>query len=139
MDFNINKAARIMRAGNEFSETNRKLRKAVYSFIEWLFQAFDEYDFPGEKLGWVFEKNEKNSQQIRVSFGMNEGGWHYVTTNSKEPQMDDIVLLCRALAGPEGNTLLAWLEEQTKERSQFLVALESGIKTFRSSIAAQSL
>ncbi len=125
-----------MRAGNEFSETNRKLQKAVYSFIEWLFQALDGYDLPGEKLGWVFRK--KNNQQIGVSFEMNVGGWHYVTTNKKEPQMDSIALLCQALAGPEGDTLLTWLEKQTQERSQFLAALESGIKTFRSSIAAQS-
>ena len=136
MTFDINKAARIMRVGNEFSETNRKLQKAVYSFIEWLFQALSEYELPGEKFGWVIEK--KNNQ-IRVGFRMNEGGWHDVTTNSKEPQMDDIVLLCRALAGPEGDTLLAWLEEHTQKRSQLLVALESGIQTFRSSIAAQSL
>jgi len=136
MNFDINKAARIMRAGDQFSETNRKLQKAVYSFIEWLFQALGEYELPGEKFGWSFRK--KNNQQIEVSFEMSEGGWHYVTTNSKESEMDSIALLCRALAGPEGETLLTWLEEQTQERSQFLVALESGIKTFRSSVAAQS-
>ena len=136
MDFNINKAARIMRAGNEFSETNRKLQKAVYSFIEWLFQALDEYELPGEEFGWVIEK--KNNQ-IRVGFRMNEGGWHSVTVNNSKTQMRAIVLLCQALAGPEGDTLLTWLEEQTQERSQLLVALESGIQTFRSSIAAQSL
>ena len=136
MDFNINKAARIMRAGNEFSETNKKLREAVYSFIEWLFQALDGYELPGEKFGWIFRK--KNNQQIEVSFEMNVGGWHYVTTNKKEPQMNSIALLCRALAGPEGDTLLTWLKEQTQERSQFLAALESGIQTFRSLAAEQS-
>ena len=136
MNFDINKAARIMRAGNNFSETNRKLRKAVYSFIEWLFQALDEYELPGEEFGWVIEK--KNNQ-IRVGFRMNVGGWHSVVANSKRPQMNNIVLLCQALAGSEGDTLLAWLKEHTQERSQFLVALESGIQTFRSSIAAQSL
>jgi hypothetical protein len=138
MDFNINRAARIMRIGNEFSETNKKLQKAIYSFIEWFFQALDGYELPGEEFGWIFRKNKENNQQIEVAFRMDIGGWHYVSTNSKKPQMNSIALLCQALAGPEGNTLLTWLEKQTQERSQLLVALESGIKTFRSSIAAQS-
>jgi len=136
--FDINKAARIMRAGSELSETNRKLREAVYSFIEWLFEALDGYELPGEKFGWIFRRNKENNQQIQVSFKMSVGGWYYITTNSKEPQMNSIVLFCQALAGPEGNTLLSWLESQTQERSQLLTALQSGIEAFRSSIGGQS-
>ena len=136
--FDINKAARIMRAGNEFSETNRKLQEAVYSLIEWLFQALGGYELPGEEFGWIFRRNKENNQQIQVSFNTSVGGWHYVTTNSKEPQMNCIVSFCRALAGSEGEKLLTWLEEETKERSQLLVALQSGIQVFRSSIAGQS-
>ena len=126
-----------MRAGNKFSETNKKLRDAVCSFIEWLFQALDGYELPGEEFGWIFRRNKENDQQIQVSFKMNVGGWYYVATNSEEPQMNSIALLCHALAGPEGETLLAWLEGETNERSQLLVALQSGIQAFRSSIAGQ--
>ena len=135
--FDINKAARIMRAGNEFSETNMKLQEAVYSFIEWLFQALGEYSLPGDDLfGWIIRRN-KDKQQIHVSFKMEVGGWHNVATNFEEPQMNSIILLCRALAGPEGDTLLAWLEKEAQERGQLLVALQSGIQAFRSSIAGQ--
>jgi hypothetical protein len=137
MDFNINKAARIMRAGNEFSETNRKLRKAVYSFIEWLFQALDGYELPGEEFGWIFRKNKENNQQTEVSFRMNVGGWYSVIVDGGKMQMRAVMLLCQALAGPEGDTLFTWLEEQTQERDQFLTALQSGIQTFRSLAAAQ--
>jgi len=136
MDFDINRAARIMRAGNEFSETNGKLREAVYSFIEWIFQALDGYDLPGESFGWIFKKNRENNQYFDVSFKI--GGWYSVTTNSKEQRMDGIVLFCRALAGPEGEILLAWLEKETKERSHLLVAPQSAIRTFRSSVGGST-
>lgn len=126
-----------MRVGNEFSETNKKLQEAVYSFIEWLFLALGEYSLPGEDLfGWIIRRN-KDKQQIHLSFKMQVGGWHDVATNFEEPQMNSIALLCHALAGPEGETLFAWLEKETKERSQLLVALQSGIQAVHSSMTGQ--
>jgi hypothetical protein len=131
MTFDINKAARIMRVGHELSETNRKLKEAAYSFIEWMFQALEGIGLPGESFGWIFRKNREN--QTEVSFKLDVGGWHNVTTN-KESYMSSIVLFCQALAGPEGERLLAWLEEEVKENSQLLLAVQEGIGAIRSSI-----
>lgn len=126
-----------MRAGDELSETNKKLRGAVYAFIEWIYQALGGYGAPGEESGWIFRKDKEGNRQTSVSFKRDIGGWYSVTINDKEPYMGSIILLCQALAGPEGERLLAWLEKETQERSQLLVALQSRIKAAHSSIAGQ--
>jgi hypothetical protein len=133
MEYNISKAARIMRAGDQLSETNKKLREAVYSFIEWIFQAIDGHQLPGEGFGWVFERDWKTNK-IQVMFRVNVGKWRIVTANSEKTYMEEIFLFCQALAGKEGGELLTWMEKQTKERNQFFEAVQSGIEVFRSSL-----
>ena len=133
-EFDINRAARMIRAGDEFSKTNNKLRDAVYSFIEWLFKTVDYQLPPAEKFGWSIKKEEGG--RISLSFEKIPYGWHTITTNDNKPRMDSITLCCRALAGPEGEKLLAWLEDKIRERNQLLVALQSAMQAFRSSVAA---
>lgn len=130
MSLDVNKATRIMRAGNEFSETNRKLREAVWSFIEWLFEHIGDYQLPAqEEIGWAIKRIDDH--QILISF-KKEGGWYSVTTNSDEAlQMNHIVMLCRALAGPEGEKLVQWLEEQAQERAHMFKAVEEAIVNLR--------
>ncbi len=133
--FEINQAARMMRAGNEFSETNKKLRDAVYKFIEWLFEVVEEYQLPpANEFGWSFKK--LNDKQIQLSFQTPTHCWLSVTTNKNENVMWHVVECCRTLAGPGGEKLIAWLEQQTQERNQLYISLQSAIKNFRSSLNA---
>jgi len=102
--FDINKAARMVRAGNAFSETNRKLRDAVICFVEWLFAQVAEYQLPvSEEIGWHLKRLDTGF--IELSFKTRIGGWHSVTTNQRTEQMNSIILLCQAIAGPEGKRL----------------------------------
>ncbi|TSC52591.1 MAG: hypothetical protein LiPW39_561 [Parcubacteria group bacterium LiPW_39] len=133
--FEINRAARMLRAGNAFSETNKKLQEAMYCFIEWLFQVVTEYQLPPvEEFGWGIKR--KDNRRICLSFRMGQGGWHSVISRDDSPltNMNSIVLCCRALAGPEGEKLIAWLEKEALERNEMLTALQSALKVFRSSV-----
>ena len=133
-DFDINRAARMMRAGNEFSETNKKLSNAVLSFAEWLFDHITEYQLPDpENIGWKIEELKKGTlySQIRLAFQTDSGEWQSITTSchpfeDKEygKQMNQIVDCCRTLAGTGGTRLIAWLETQSQERKQMLATLE---------------
>ncbi|MFH1178708.1 MAG: hypothetical protein V1711_03250 [bacterium] len=131
--FEINQAARIMRAGNEFSETNKKLREAVLEFAEWLFEQVTECQLPNPvEFGWKVERLRAGSSQIRLSFKKGRE-WFSVLTNFNGEQMNDILQCCRALAGPEGERLIIWLEQQNKERQQMLSALQAAMQILRSS------
>jgi len=136
--FDINKATRMMRAGNEFSETNRKLRDAVWSFIEWLYEQLTEYQLPNaEEIGWSLRR--PNQTQVCLNFKADDGGWHSVITNSDEIYMNNIVLCCRTLAGAGGERLVSWIEQQAQERKQFLAGLQEALQSLRSATSTASL
>jgi len=131
--FEINQAARMMRAGNEFSETNKKLREAVSVFAEWLLDQVTEYQLPDpDKIGWKIERLRSNNNQVRLSFKMEPRGWFSVISNYDKEQMHNILQCCQALAGPEGKRLITWLEQQNQERQQMLADLQVAMKILRS-------
>lgn len=142
-DFDINRAARMMRAGNEFSQTNKKLSGAVLSFVQWLFDHITEYQLPDpENIGWKIEKLNKGTlhSQIRLTFQTDSGEWQSITTNCDplcsfpeecKKQMNQVVDCCRTLAGTGGERLIAWLEAQSQERKQMIAAFEA-MRTLRS-------
>jgi len=124
--FDINRAARMMRAGNEFSETNRKLREAVYSFVEWLYKVVEYQLPPAEEFGWFIKKDR--DEKTSLSFQKIPYGWHTITVNDTRQNINSIVLCCRALAEAEGEKLIAWLEKQAEERKKMLEGFQSALK-----------
>lgn len=122
-EFDINKAARIVRAGNEFSATNKKLQEAVWSFIGWFYLHTGEYQAP-EEIGWSIKKVPGRESYIRLSFEREKGGWFSVTAHLDEG-MNPIIECCRALAGKEGERLLEWLKKETMMRSELFTAIQT--------------
>jgi len=133
-EFDINRAARMMRAGNELSETNRKLREAVCSFVNWFSGVVESYQLPSSDsgFGWVLE----NLSYGRIRLGFKCGSAWYSVINEAEDasQINQVVMCCRALAGPEGEQLISWLEQRAKERGQMLAALQGALNSFRSAM-----
>ena len=127
--FDINRAARMLRAGNEFSETNRKLREAAISFVEWLYEKLTEFQLPSpEAIGW---KLERDSRTGFILLHFERRSWHTVSNNRDYEQMNAVVELCRAIAGPEGERLTAWLEEQDTQRRRMLDAFTETLRRAR--------
>lgn len=120
----------MMRAGDEFSQTNKKLKLAVFSFIEWLVEQVGYHQFPpAEEFGWVLEK--KGDNKIRLGFKSDRSGWLSVTANSDEEQRYQIVEFCATLAGNGGEKLLSWLEQEVQERERMFKGLEEVLRIIR--------
>ncbi len=125
VEFDINKAARMMRVGNQFSETNQKLRKSVDAFINWFHDRVGDEGRLLRELGWAVLELRHN--KIALDFLLDSEKVHAecqpfrrVVTNTPETKMTDIVALCNALAGPEGERLFQWLEQRAHDRDSLL-------------------
>lgn len=115
----IDDAARILRVGNQFSETNQKLRKAVDSFITRLAHQLGEEEIPG------WEVHQYGNDNIGISFPGDLGKYlSTVKNNSPKQAMEIIHGFCETLAGEEGEKLITWLENKTKERGKFTEEVE---------------
>ena len=125
-EFSINKATRIMRAGDEFSKTNQKLKEAVWAFIEWLHGMVGDHGLQHQEIGWIIEKT--GPKQIRLSVYTDKEGWVGVVTNSDKASIDQIITLCQAIAGPEMERLTLWLDEQVEERKKMAENVELAMK-----------
>jgi hypothetical protein len=127
-EFDINKAARIMRAGNEFSETNKKLREAIWSFAEWLLECVGDEADSMREIGWRVHR--QNNKQVMLAFmphfeddikkTKSLQRWGIILTHSDRTNMEMIAECCRRLAGSDGDRLMAWLEKQSQERGELL-------------------
>jgi hypothetical protein len=116
---------RILRAGDQFSETNRKLCRAVEGFVLWLFAQVGEQGFPDPKeFKWSLVRNSE-SGRITLGFDTETRGWLYVYSSGNPASMWQIHAFCETLAGPRGDSLILWLEATTLQRMQYLNALEA--------------
>ena len=121
METIISRAARLIRAGDQFSGTNQKLKEAVWEFIECLLQQ-TESDSLTESMGWWFTLEDGGIHTLNFTL---RGERHFVTARWQEQGMTSIHAFCEALAGAGGEQLQAWLEGRTIQRMRFLEAFQS--------------
>lgn len=130
MNFNEEGLKEIVGMGNWLSNTNVRLRKAVYDFINEVYNLMDAEDFFSEEIDWAFRKIEKNGEEfVRASFRRGEAKtnkWVYVDVG-KETHMSNIVAFSEALVGPEGQRLLNCMKGETQKRSDFQRAISLGL------------
>jgi len=116
----ISAAARLLRAGNAYSESNRKLREATDTFINWLFNETRGCEpFPGS-LGWYVAYNGNGQRWVQFPV---DNRLVTVTADWKDQRIRDIRALCDALAGDPGAELIQWLEDQTAQNRKYNKAL----------------
>jgi len=119
----VSKAARLIRAGDEFSKTNQKLLEAVCGFVEWLFGVVGNQGLPISEIDWTIEKKPLE-ESIRLGFKAEKGGWYDVYSDPKRTRVDSAVSFCETLAGVGGQRLISWLEEQTQQRKGLLAEMK---------------
>ncbi len=129
-NFDINQAARLMRAGDQFSKTNRKLVNAVSSFVQWLFESIGEYQLPVE-IGWVVDPG-RPGEPIRLGFKMAIGGWNDVYSDPNKTNIHNAINFCQTLISAEGQRLIDWIEQTVSDRKRLLVGLENVLAVLQS-------
>ena len=126
MEYDVNQEAPIMRAGDGFSEVNKKLRDALSSFAEWLLRCVgDESTIMAKEARWKVERPADTIAQVKLSYQVNPGardgdGWFQVIPSSSETSMLDVINLSELLTGSAGVRLFNWLEECRKKRELLL-------------------
>jgi len=125
--FDINKAARLMRAGDEFSKINEKLKESAISFVKWLFDKVGEWQLPGkQECEWIIAREQKETG-VYLSYNTDTSGWNSISTIPGKTSINQILIFCQTLSGPRGDKLLAWIENEIKERQKMLADLQSTI------------
>jgi len=127
----ISNAARVIRAGEEYSETNKKLRLAVWSFVKWFANQVEPHDLPAS-LGWRLSQDDDHHIHMVYSEGGSDS--IIIITDWEYQKMFDIHRFCVSITGAEGNKLIEWLESITQERRGLLASLESVQKSFQAKI-----
>lgn len=125
----IDKAARILRAGDDFSPTNQKLREAVWELVEFLHEKTKDSPPPYMSTGIKFER--LNDSQIRATFYVGGGYDKSFVTNSDECTIENLVLFCRHMAGTYGENLVNWLERETAARRDCVEGIERLFRDLR--------
>jgi hypothetical protein len=117
-------AARILRIGDEFSETNQKLIQSVYEFIEWLHKILNAVNPPFECGLTLLSLNDR---QIQVEYYWRnpQASKDFIkfTTHDDSPDLTKIVLFCKYLTQGYGTRLVEWMEEVMEERKDLILSL----------------
>ena len=120
----ISDAARILRAGDQYSESNKKIRNAVDNMVDYLSSRINTVSELPKSLGWVFLNKGKGQIEVQFLSGQN---WVTITTHWDQEQMWKLERFCEALRGAGGQQLISWMEEKIAIRSDHARALEAAL------------
>ncbi|HBV33203.1 TPA: hypothetical protein DEB72_01570 [Patescibacteria group bacterium] len=117
----ISDAARIIRAGEEYSQSNKKLREAVKDFIIWFHCVVRPGDLP-EETCWQI--STYGGDHVEMAFKVDTDDWRRIhTANTSNCPMEWIYAFCTALTDARGRKLLTWLEEHGRINEQWRAEL----------------
>lgn len=114
----VSKASRIIRAGNDLSGTNQKMKEAIHSFLSWFCPIVAEEQLPFK----AWEISVYGNDAWGLTFGY-DGKMHRLRSDGFDCQMKDYHAFCLALAALE-NDLVAWMNSLIQHRKQTVQILE---------------
>jgi hypothetical protein len=119
----IEQAARMIRAGNAFSESNIKLRNASWEIIEFLASQISEQlqEKLWEETGWKFWRLTNSQCQVMI-LRTNKTTCE-VTSNTERDEVLAIIEFCHEFTGAMGLQLCEWLERNTTHNEDLLASV----------------
>jgi hypothetical protein len=120
---------RVIKAGREFSDYNRKKREAVVNTVKFLYECTKGLALREAVIGWRFGQCSTTGA-FSVSYPKLNGSEESIIPSDLGVPMDAIQSFCESMAGEPGKALMKYLEQNTKDTKRFLRGVRELLQHF---------